>query len=77
MNLFRSEDHVRNWSRFDSATEQGIVPLPSLVELFSGDFFRRRLEPGYASRSRTYWDQVLAALREVAKEHPFWAPPGT
>ncbi len=35
MNLFRSEEHIRNWSRFDPAAEQGIVPLANLVQLFS------------------------------------------
>jgi hypothetical protein len=75
MNLFRSEDHVRNWSRFDPAAEQGIVPLSNLVGLFSGDFFRRRGEPGYASQNRKYWRAVLDILGEMAREHPFWSPP--
>ena len=76
MNLFRSEDHVRNWKRFTPDTEQGIVPLQNLVQLFSGDFFRRRMDPDYATRSRGYWKEVLGILRELAKVHPFWAPPG-
>jgi len=76
MNLFRSEDHVRNWSRFDATAEQGIVPLANVVHLFSGDFFRRRRDPDYASRSQKYWGAVLDVLRGMAKEHPFWTPPG-
>ena len=27
MNLFRSEEHVRNWPGFAPGTEQGLIPL--------------------------------------------------
>ncbi len=77
MNLFRSEDHARNWSRFSLDTEQGIVPLANIVALFSGDCFRRRLEPDYVSHVPEYWGKVLEILREMAKERPFWAPPSS
>jgi hypothetical protein len=77
MNLFRSEDHVRKWKFFASGTEQGIVPLANVAALFSGDFMRKRLEPDYVSRFPGYWAQVIGALRELAKEHPFWTPPGS
>ena len=50
MNLFRSEEHIRNWSRFDPAAEQGIVPLANMVKLFSLDMFKKRLEPDYVAR---------------------------
>jgi len=35
MNLFRSEEHIRTWARFDPATEEGILTLLDLVKLFS------------------------------------------
>ena len=50
MNLFRSEEHVRNWIGFKSGTEEGIVDLSVLAKLFSVDTFTRRLEPDYVSR---------------------------
>jgi hypothetical protein len=34
MNLFRSEDHVKNWSGFKSGAEEGIVDLSVLMKLF-------------------------------------------
>jgi len=74
MNLFRSEEHVHHWSGFKSDTEQGIVPLPELLKLFSGSFFTRRLDPDYVSRSREYLGQLLTALTEIGKTRPFWAP---
>jgi len=75
MNLFRSEGHVRNWARFDPATEEGIVPLLDLVKLFSGPFFRRRLDPDWVSRSREYRREILSTLIEIGKTGPFWKKP--
>ncbi len=72
MNLFRSEEHIRSWSRFDPAAEQGIVPLADLVALFSLDMFRKRLEPGYVAHSRQYAGEFLEAVAGLAKTRPFW-----
>jgi hypothetical protein len=72
MNLFRSEEHIRNWSRFDPAAEQGIVPLADLVRLFSLDMFKKRLEPDYATRSSAYAGEFLSAVAELGKTRPFW-----
>lgn len=72
MNLFRSEEHIRGWSRFDAAAEQGIVPLADLARLFSLDMFRKRLEPDYATRSRAYAKEFLAVVAELGKTRPFW-----
>ncbi|MBW2284295.1 MAG: hypothetical protein JRF65_06805, partial [Deltaproteobacteria bacterium] len=54
MNLFRSEEHVRNWTRFEPETEDGIISLDDLVTLFSGSYFRKRLDPDWVSHSREY-----------------------
>jgi hypothetical protein len=72
MNLFRSEEHIRTWSRFDPAAEQGIVPLEGLIHLFSLDMFKRRLDPDYATRSRKYAGEFFSAVAELAKTRPFW-----
>jgi hypothetical protein len=72
MNLFRSEEHVRNWSGFAPGTEQGILPLQQLVKTFSGNFFSRRRDPDYISKSGQYVQELLSAL---AENGPFWALP--
>ncbi len=72
MNLFRSEEHIRSWSRFDPAAEQGIVPLADLAAMFSLDMFKKRLEPGYVARSKEYAGEFLMAVSELAKIRPFW-----
>jgi hypothetical protein len=73
MNLFRSEEHIRNWSGYRPGTEEGMVALQDLVALFSGDFFRRRLDADYVSHCGEYVNGFLSAVAEVAKKRPFWA----
>jgi hypothetical protein len=70
MNLFRSEEHVRNWTVFVPGTEQGIVPLQNVVKPFSGNLFRKRREPAYVSNSAEYVQEFLSAL---AENGPFWS----
>jgi hypothetical protein len=74
MNLFRSEEHIRNWDGFAAGTEEGIIPLLDLVKLFSGNYFRRRLDPDWVSRSRQYGAEMVATMIEIGKTGPFWQP---
>jgi hypothetical protein len=74
MNLFRSEDHVKNWRGFKSGTEGGIVNLAVLMKLFSVDTFTRRLDPDYVSRMKEYRAARSAAWGEIMKKNPFWLP---
>jgi hypothetical protein len=74
MNLFRSEDHVKNWSGYKSGTEEGIVDLYVLMKLFSVDTFTRRLDPDYVSRMKEYRAARGAAWGEIMKRSPFWQP---
>ena len=73
MNLFRSEEHVRNWSGFKSGTEEGIVELSDLVKVFSGNLFTRRLDSDYVSNFQTYIGEFVAAVGEIGKVRPFWS----
>ncbi len=75
MNLFRSEEHIRNWPRFDSTTEEGMVPLDDLVKLFSGNYFRRRMDGDWVSNSRDYAREMVETLKEIGKTGPFWLRP--
>ena len=72
MNLFRSEEHVRNWSDFKPDTDEGIIALGDLVKLFSGNYFRRRLDDDWVSHSREY---AIELGKEFAKRGPFWQLP--
>jgi hypothetical protein len=72
MNLFRSEEHVKNWSGFKAGTEEGINPLSNVVELFSLDFFTKRLDADYASRMEEYEAGLIGVLKNMGS---FWHPP--
>jgi hypothetical protein len=72
MNLFRSEEHVRNWSGFKSGTDGGILTLAEVTHLFSGETCIRRAEPDYVSHGG-YVEPFIASLAELAKSRPFWS----
>ncbi len=72
MNLFRSEEHLRNWAGFKAGTEEGIIPLKDLATLFSGSFMRRRLDQDYVSRNEEYLGEFLGEIAKLAETRPFW-----
>ena len=47
MNLFRSEEHARNWHGFVEDSEENLLPIADWVECFSGEFHNSRLRPDY------------------------------
>ena len=49
MNLFRSEEHARNWAQFDPEFEMMIKPLAFWAERFSGEGYTARGRPDYIS----------------------------
>jgi hypothetical protein len=72
MNLFRSEEHVRNWSGFKANTEEGINKLADVAGLFSVNFFTKRLEPDYVSHIPEYLGELVGILKGMGD---FWQPP--
>ena len=72
MNLFRSEEHVRNWASFVEGSDEGIVPLLDMIKLFSGPFFTRRMDPDYVSHMLDYAREMGKTQKEIGKAGPFW-----
>lgn len=72
MNLFRSEEHVKNWSLYDAASEDAIMPVADWAKIFGGEMFRKRLEPDYLSKLREYRGGFGKTLGELGKTGPFW-----
>jgi hypothetical protein len=72
MNLFRSEEHVRNWNGFKVDTEDGINQLSDVIGLFSLNFFTRRLDADYVSHMQDYLMELIGALKGMGS---FWQPP--
>ena len=74
MNLFRSEEHVKGWSLYDSISAESIMPLSKWATVLSGPLFRKRLEPDYLSRLKEYASELFVSLKEMGKAGPFWTP---
>jgi len=72
MNLFRSEEHLRNWSLYDPETADGIMPLADYATLFGIALFRERLQADYALRLRQFMPEWVATLVKLGKTGPFW-----
>jgi hypothetical protein len=72
MNLFRSEEHIRNWSGFKADTEEGINKISDIAGLFSGNFFTRRLDPDYVSHMQEYLMELIGNLKGMGS---FWQSP--
>ncbi len=74
MNLFRSEEHVKNWSLYESISAESIMPLSNWALAFSGPLHRNRLKPDYLSRGKEYAPELLLSLKKLGKAGPFWNP---
>ncbi len=74
MNIFRSEEHVRNWADFKPGTEDGIIPIDDALKAVSGRFFTRRLDPDWFSRRKEYGRELVADLGALGKTGSFWSP---
>jgi hypothetical protein len=49
MNLFRSEEHARNWAQFDAAFVENLQPLAVWAGRFSAERHRARIRQDYIS----------------------------
>jgi hypothetical protein len=74
MNLFRSEEHVKNWSLYDPVSAESIMPLSNWAMAFSGRMFRNRLDPDYLSRVNEYAPELFSSLKKLGREGAFWTP---
>jgi len=62
MLFFRSEEHLQNWAQYDPATKDGISQLNGLLTMFSGNVFKRRLDPDYMTKMRDYIGEMIGEM---------------
>lgn len=74
MNLFRSEEHAKNWSRYEPESEDGILPIADWARIFSGPMFRERLRDDYLSRGAEGRAAFRQAIVDLGKTGAFWQP---
>ena len=72
MNLFRSEEHVRNWSLYFQASDDYVMPVSDWADVFGVALFRGRLDLDYLDRARAHLLDYHDAL--LAKGKPAPAP---
>jgi len=72
MNLFRSKEHVKNWSQFMPGTEAGLLSLADAMRVMSTPRHRNRLNPNYVSSAPETMPAFVARLLEVSGNAPFW-----
>ena len=73
MNLFRSEEHVKNWSLYDPISEEAIMPLADWDWVLRA-YNHGLLEPDRLSRLEEYMGDFFARLQELGKTGSFWTP---
>ena len=73
MNLFRSEEDVRDWALFNPGSDEGIMPLADWMAVFSTEGRKHLLDANYISvwrpRRIQEREEVMARL---GKSGPFW-----
>jgi len=67
MLFFRSEEHLKNWARYDPATEGGISQLEGLLAMFSSNLFKKRMDPDFFSNMKKYFGELIPELRSNDK----------
>jgi hypothetical protein len=68
MNLFRSEEHARNWASFNLSLGITLKPVSFWNDIFSGLIFRSRGRADYLSWLRT--DEAKKAREEMRAKLP-------
>jgi len=74
MGLFRSEEHVRNWSDFQPDSEESIMPLRDWAECMATPACRTRLQPDTLERQVTYGTELLEMLDHFGRNGERWRP---
>ena len=74
MNLFRSEEHVRNWSGYKEGTDEAILSLADLMSIFETPRHSGKFTGHYVSSAPEYAPIFFEKLKEVTGNSSFWRP---
>ncbi len=73
MNLFRAEEHAKNWSGGRRVAAGGLLPLNDILTIFSAPNYRQRLNGRYISALPELRKTQLETIERVTGGHPFWS----
>ena len=74
MNLFRSEEHARQWSGFRAEAAAGLLSLGNAMDIARSPNFRERPNGHYVSSAPAYRAAFLERLKAITRDDPFWDP---
>ena len=74
MNLFRSEEHAKNRSKYEPESADGILPLAQWAEIFSTPLFRNRMQADYLSQRGDNLAGLTQAFAKAGGDSEFWKP---
>lgn len=72
MNLFRSEEHVKNWSGFQKGTADGILTLNELMAIFSTPRHTEKMSKNYVSSMAGYKKLFIEKVDEIKGNSSIW-----
>ena len=72
MLLFRSEEHARNWSRFETRSAEAVMPIADWFYVLSTGAFTERLAADYFDHYIEYFEDFYDRLAEFGRSGPFW-----
>jgi hypothetical protein len=73
MNFFRSEEHMKNWSQFNSDSHEGSLVLNDEVIWANVEVARHKLDGDYISRwADKQREQREEVARQLGKTGLFW-----
>ena len=76
MNLFRSEEDVRAWPDFQPDTEEAVLPLREVAQLWGIENYRARNQDDYITRFPTLQAERWVLLEKLGRRKThFWDPP--
>ncbi len=76
MNLFRSEEHIKNWSGYKEGTDEAILSVDDLMAIFQTPRHRAKLNGHYVSSASEYAALFFEKINKVTGNASFWQPPG-
>jgi hypothetical protein len=78
MNLFRSEEHMRNWAQFNPDSADASLPLNDEVTWANVEATKHRLDGDFISQwANKQRGQRAEVAQRLGKTGPFWTFRGT
>ncbi len=72
MLFFRSEEHLENWAQYKPELKEGKISLADLMTMFSGNYFKQRLNGKYVSNMKSYVMELAGVIPNLKSAGSYW-----